>query len=407
MMSKVPFVLAVILVSVSCKDPAERPPEDGWAVGLLLPFTGSEAAVGTGYERAAWMAKDAINSAGGIGGHPIYFVTDDTHSKPKRAVDSLNDILEHDIVALIGPEGSEIARKVLPRLEKRDILFVSPMVSGAADIEVTESNPWIRLAPSSSILGRAFANHLYRDKEIETLSTVCSEEDYNTDFVAALEDQFEALGGVVESSIELESGQLSYNDEVNLLRLGDTRNLVLSSSTKTAARFVNDMTLTDSAAKWQWLLSPVLETPVFVENTMTDALEGAVGIGIDVEERPDDFIGYFEDEWKDVPGDGAYYYFDALMVLALSMQGALEEDRGKLKYDTLVESVRSVAAPTGIQVRWDEIGDGMKYLRDGRDVYYTGLTGTLFLNQYGQQQKAPMKTWSIIKGEIVTNDEQL
>ena len=46
----------------------------------------------------------------------------------------------------------------------------------------------------------------------------------------------EQLGGEIESSLPLEAEQLGYADEVNLLRLGSSANVVLSSSTSTATR---------------------------------------------------------------------------------------------------------------------------------------------------------------------------
>jgi len=69
----------------SCIEETTIDAENNVLVGLLLPFTGGDAALGAAYERAALMIKDTVNEAGGIGGKPIVFVSRDTFSDQDRA----------------------------------------------------------------------------------------------------------------------------------------------------------------------------------------------------------------------------------------------------------------------------------------------------------------------------------
>jgi ABC-type branched-subunit amino acid transport system substrate-binding protein len=318
---------------------------------------------------------------------------------------SLGEILAEDVVAVIGPEGAEIARAALPVLNRSDVLLISPVVSGASTIEVDPAFPWIRLAPSPAILGRAFANYLKSEKNLEILSAVSSDEDYNRDFIEALIDRFVQLGGLVETSVALDIAKLSYSDEVQSLRMGTTKNIVLSASTKIGARFVNDLTISENseAEHWQWYLSPALETPVFLQNTIYNALEGAVGIGIEVYDPAEEFISDFKDRWNDTPGEGAFYYFDAIAMLALAMETAMR-DNDKMTFDALLDGFSKVAVPSGILVRWQQIKEGFSFIQDSKGIYYSGLTGTLLFDEYGQQQKAAMNTWIVKNGQIEADD---
>ena len=58
--------------------PADDEETGGIAVGVLLPFTGDEAALGRNLEQALLLAVADVNEAGGIGGQKLRLVTRDT-----------------------------------------------------------------------------------------------------------------------------------------------------------------------------------------------------------------------------------------------------------------------------------------------------------------------------------------
>jgi branched-chain amino acid transport system substrate-binding protein len=397
---------ALVLIFSACGSDESDTQKDGYAVGLLLPFTGEDASYGTNFERAAVMAKDAVNEAGGIDGKPIYFVTKDTHSDVTRAGKMLDEILREDVVAVIGPEGAQIAREALPILEDKRVMLISPLVSGASSIEVNPDFPWFRLAPSPSIMGRAFANHLLSEEGIDVISLAGTDEDYNLDFVDSFRSRFEQLGGQVDVSVTLDPSKLSFREEVQALRMGETRNILLSASTDVGARLVNDLTISDETdiVHWQWYLSPVLETPVFIQNTVYAALEGALGIGIKVYDPAEEFIASYQDRWSDSPGDGSFYYYDAVVLLALAMEKALN-DQGNLKYESIRDGFEQITTPAGILVKWNQMEEGFTHITDNKTIHYSGLTGTLLFDELGQQQRAPMAMWSIQDGQIEIGED--
>ncbi|MBN2715080.1 MAG: ABC transporter substrate-binding protein [Deltaproteobacteria bacterium] len=400
--------LTVILFTIcSCIEPPENEnTQKGVGIGLLLPYTGGESAVGTNYERAAMMARERINAAGGINGTPIHFVAKDTHSDPVRAVAALNEILAHeDVIAVIGPEGADVADTIYPILEQKRILFISPMVSGSDELSTSSETPWFRLAPSAATLGRAFANHLIFSQNLTAVNTVFSNDDYNADFTREFENRFVELGGVIENSIPLSSTKLSYNNEVNLMRLGTSGNVMLSAAVDSSVRFTNELSLSNQGQKWNWFLSPTLQTPVFLQNTLQGALEGAKGIGIRVDNPDEVFVDEYKKRWDDTPLDGAFFYFDALTILGLAMTTAAHSNGGELSYAGIRDAMMEVATPSGVQVRWSETEQGFGYILNGLSLYYSGLTGPLLFTEYGQQKKALMTYWTISNGQISAGNQ--
>jgi hypothetical protein len=51
-------------------------------------------------------------------------------------------------------------------------------------------------------------------------------------------------------------------------------------------------------------------------------------------------------------------------------------------------------------VAWDELERGLQRMRDGGDVYYSGLTGPMLLDACGSRQLGATSTWQIHAGTI-------
>ena len=77
-----------------------------------------------------------------------------------------------------------------------------------------------RLSPSATILGRSFANKLLED-QVESLNIIHSAEDYNVDFIDALESRYTQRGGYLSADIFLEGNKLSYSNEVMEIKNGE------------------------------------------------------------------------------------------------------------------------------------------------------------------------------------------
>src|SRR4051812_6269952 len=86
--------------------------DDAVTVGVLLPFTGERASLGPRVEPALLMARDAINDAGGIAGHPLELAVRDTHSDVELGSVAARELLDDGVVALLGPEEADLASRI-------------------------------------------------------------------------------------------------------------------------------------------------------------------------------------------------------------------------------------------------------------------------------------------------------
>jgi ABC-type branched-subunit amino acid transport system substrate-binding protein len=381
----------------------EKPETGGIAVGLLLPFTGSTSATADNLERATLFAADRINDAGGVNGTRVRIVSRDTHSDITRGVQAGQALAAEGVVAVIGPESAEIAERLVPILAERDVLFLSPLVGAAAEPSRVCATPWFRLAPSAKSLGEALAKQAIASN-VRRVVVMRSTSPYDRALGAAAASRFAALGGQVALEIVLNPADQSYADEVTRAIDSDVTDVILAASPRAAAIVVNEFDALTSAEP-RWFLSPLLKTELLVQNVAPQTLEGALGVAPKVYERGGEFAEAFSARWLgDQPLEGAYFYYDAMVLLAVALAKATAvsdvEDSS-----ALARAMLDAAGPPGEVMTWDQLDAGLPRLSDGEDLYYTGLTGPLRLETCGSRTIGVTSNWTVEGVTIVDSDE--
>jgi branched-chain amino acid transport system substrate-binding protein len=372
-------------------------------VGLLLPFTGEVGAMGINLEEAAMMVADEVNAHGGLAGKRLRLVVGDTHSESVRALESLNRILDEGVVAVIGPESADVAMAILPVLKQRRLLFVSP--HGTDSVESTDADadyPWFRLAATPTSFGQALAKRMIADGE-STASIVYTSDLYNSALAAAAAAEIQQLGGSALAQIALPVGHEDYSNLLMRASAANLQTVLLAADPISGARIVNDLSILYPSPNRRWYFSPTLKTSSFVANAFPEKIEGAVGVAPSIFASTDAFEADFTATWNgDVPLDGAFYYYDALTVVALSIEhawiGAGKQDP---TFEALRDAVRAVAHTFGIVTEWNQIPSALDLIRKGDTTYYTGLSGPILLDNKGVRQMGTAALWKVVGGKIV------
>ncbi|MDG9671723.1 ABC transporter substrate-binding protein [Hahella sp. CR1] len=93
-------------------------------IGLNYPQTGRYQEQGLAQRRAAFMAVDEINAAGGILGRPVELVIKNTGSKPDRSVRNVEQLVDEDgVVAIFGGSSSAVAISGGKAAKSRDRIY--------------------------------------------------------------------------------------------------------------------------------------------------------------------------------------------------------------------------------------------------------------------------------------------
>ncbi len=91
------FVVAMLLIGIPAVSQAAGPV----VIGSINPLTGSSAVQGLDMKRGEQLALDEINAAGGVNGHPLKIVWEDTESSPKGGMAAVHKLVEINKVPLI------------------------------------------------------------------------------------------------------------------------------------------------------------------------------------------------------------------------------------------------------------------------------------------------------------------
>ncbi|MFZ5906721.1 MAG: ABC transporter substrate-binding protein [Nitrospirota bacterium] len=122
-------VVSVGLLSVNAfaKDP--------YKIGALFAVTGPASFLGEPEKNTALMLQEQINKAGGINGHPLEIIIEDTKSDETQAVLSAKKLIENDkVLAIVGPSTTGESMALVPIMNNAK----TPLLSCAAGAPITQ-----------------------------------------------------------------------------------------------------------------------------------------------------------------------------------------------------------------------------------------------------------------------------
>jgi branched-chain amino acid transport system substrate-binding protein len=96
-------------------------------IGAVLELSGTDAAIGTTYQRALQLKIDQINADGGAGGHPLKLVIKDNHSDPTVAVGDVSDLMTEQpgLTAIVLGACTECSMAVAKTIDDNQIPTIS------------------------------------------------------------------------------------------------------------------------------------------------------------------------------------------------------------------------------------------------------------------------------------------
>ncbi|MGD0623873.1 MAG: ABC transporter substrate-binding protein [Thermodesulfobacteriota bacterium] len=114
-------------------------PKDSWAekepysIGAVFSVSGGASFLGDPERNTVKMIEEWVNGAGGIQGHPLKVIVEDTKSDESQAVLAVRKLLEKDkVIAIVGPSTTGESMAVVPIMEKAG----TPLISCAAALSI-------------------------------------------------------------------------------------------------------------------------------------------------------------------------------------------------------------------------------------------------------------------------------
>jgi branched-chain amino acid transport system substrate-binding protein len=127
------FLSAIVALGLGIFVAPSLAQKEPYTVGAVLSVTGGASFLGEPQRNTVKMIEEWVNAAGGIQGHPLRVIIEDTKSDEGQAVLSVRKLLEKDkAIAIIGPSTTGESMAVGPIMEKAQ----TPLVSCAAALSI-------------------------------------------------------------------------------------------------------------------------------------------------------------------------------------------------------------------------------------------------------------------------------
>ena len=125
----------------------EKPEE--YRVGAVFAITGPASWLGEPERNTALMIEEEVNKQGGINGHPLKLIIEDTVGDETKTVNAVKKLINSDkVCAIIGPSRSGCTMAVIPIMQEAEV----PLISCAAAEAIVvgkdgTQNKWIFKTP--------------------------------------------------------------------------------------------------------------------------------------------------------------------------------------------------------------------------------------------------------------------
>ena len=117
------ILAGLLIIAFGCS-----PPEPV-RIGFVGGISGRGADLGISGRDGAQLAVEQRNQAGGVAGRPVEIIFRDDHQDPEIARRVVEELVELGVSAIVGPMTSAMGVAVVPIVNERKVVMVSPTVT--------------------------------------------------------------------------------------------------------------------------------------------------------------------------------------------------------------------------------------------------------------------------------------
>jgi len=357
-------------------------------VGEFNPFTGPDAAFGPEMVGGCIPAVKLINASGGVLGHHMSCVQEDTRGDPADAVPAAQKMMatETSLAGVLGPSSDE-ALATVPLLNQGKVpMFVD---TGQAAFDHTSDAYFWRITPADDVKGYALALWAHKAGYTRAAAVFGNDAGAQSD-VPTLVSAFTRLGGTIVYNKPFALDQSSYRSEIESMLAAHPQVIFTEVDPQTGATLLSELQQLHG-------LIPVIGTEVTLQAPWLKAVNGAIGAG--------PMAKYFEGMQPYAPPQGAAWqafnssllasgsqvpkpsqwssdpysmtYYDGVNVMALAMIAAKSTSPG-----TFNKYITKVTEPGPGKTVVNTFAAGKAALKAGKQIQYVGAGGPIVFNRW-------------------------
>lgn len=356
---------------------------------IVIAYTGPTSFEGGAADSGVYPAVYEIDKAGGILGHKMNIVTEDTRGDPADAVPIVDKLLAttSNLVGVTGP-GTASSPTIVPILNAAHMTEM--MWGGEASFDRSNYSYMWRLIPPDPANGEAMAVWAKERGYTKVAAVFGTDSGSQGDLPGVLQG-IKASHAKLVANVSLTPDQPSYRAEVEKVLAAHPQVIMTESDGTTAATFFAEM-------KQLGHIVPIIGTTATAISTWINPVRSAIGASqftkyftavADGTPKPSPATTAYaaglkaekskvpapESQWVTNPYSGAGY--DGVMVQALAMDAA--HSTSPKVYNKFITKVTSKGAGKTVVYTY---AAGKAALAKGKKIQYVGVTGPVLFDKY-------------------------
>jgi len=350
----------------------EKAFKDVYRIGALMVLSGNDANYGRDSQRGIDLAAEEINNQGGIHGHPVEVLYEDSKGIPREGATAMQKLVSRDRVpVVIGGIFSSETLAAAPIAERNRVVLFSP---GSSSPNITYAGDCIfRNWISDAFEGSIMADFARWGKGYTKVAIVYIKNDYGEGLKNEFTVRFESEGGQVSTMESYEQGNTDFRTQLlKAVRSGPDA-IYLPGYYNELAQLLKQAR--ELRINTQFLSVVSFEDPKMLE-LAGSAAEGVIystpAVSMqDTSSGVRTFVDRFSKKYGREPGLFAAHGYDAMHILALAIE------KGGFTADGIRNSLYRIQNYPGVSglTSFDSNGDvikpvKLKTVRNGKFMDY-------------------------------------
>lgn len=214
--AKVAALLVIFSLLILALQSCSRGGSDAVVIGAALPLTGPTSYYGEDSKRGIDMALDEINAAGGVRGHQLRIVYEDTQGNGKQAINAVRKLISADNVpVIIGCGTSTETLAVAPVVEESKRVLITPVSSAAS---ISRAGDYVfRSVPSDGMQAHDLAKWI-RELNVKRVALIFVNQTWGVGLKDDFVREFQSAGGEILATEATDLDEKDFRTQLTSLR---------------------------------------------------------------------------------------------------------------------------------------------------------------------------------------------
>jgi len=212
------FIVAILIVLGGIWYGTSRKPAEKGAIkiGAILPLTGKTSYIGEYMKEGIELAKDEVNTQGGVKGRKLEIVYEDSQGDTQKGLTSYQKLVNIDGLKILLSGISNVILGIAPLAEKDHALVFA---IGAADPKISAAGDFIfrhNLLPQTEM--KVLADLVYNKKGYKQMAGIFVNTESGVGYRDEFKKNFEALGGEIKIIEMYEKGAADVRSQLTKIK---------------------------------------------------------------------------------------------------------------------------------------------------------------------------------------------